>query len=147
MKLCKCCGDIIENRHSDLCQSCYIYFKEGGVIHPLPKEGCVEKDERGFVICHICGKAYKKLGGHVINKHKMTTAIYKEKFGLCNRTKITETKYSQMMSALAYKNNMPEQLKVVGLNTRIKDGETDKRKGKKTRLQEQIYKKQRNKTN
>lgn len=143
MKLCKCCGDIIENRRSDLCQSCYVYFKDGGVIHPLPKEGTVEKDERGFIICHICGKAYRKLGGHIVGKHKMTTDIYKEKFGLCSRTKITETNYSQMMSVLAYKYNMPEQLKAVGLNTRIKYGEKDKRKGKKIRLQEQIYKQQR----
>lgn len=144
-KLCKCCGDIIENRHSDLCQSCYVYFKEGGVIHPLPKEGNVEKDERGYVICHICGKAYKKLGSHVANKHNMTTDIYREKFGLCSRTKITETNYSQKMSAFAYKNNMPEQLKAIGLNTRIKFGEKDKRKGKKIRLQERIHKQQRKK--
>lgn len=143
MKLCKCCGDTIENRRTDLCQSCYVYFRNGGVVHPLPKEGTVEKDERGFVICHICGKAYKKLGGHVVNKHHMTTEFYKEKFGLCSRTKITEAKYSQMMSALAYKYNMPEQLKSAGLNTRIKDGESNKRKGKKIRLQERIDKQQR----
>lgn len=130
MKLCKYCGDIIENRRSDLCQSCYVYFKGGGVIHPLPKEGCVEKDERGYIVCHICGKAYKKLGGHIVGKHKMTTDIYKEKFGLCSRTKITEINYSKKMSALAYKYNMPEQLKAVGLNTRIKPRENNELKEK-----------------
>lgn len=126
-----------------LCQGCYRYFKSGGTINPLPQKGVIEKDYRGYIVCHICGKAYKRLGSHIKESHDMTIAEYKEDFGLCNRTKTTETNYSKHMSELAIKYEMPQRLLVVGMATRIKKGQKHMRLGKKIRLQETIDKRNR----
>ena len=119
-----------------MCQTCYNYFRLGGTENPLPEHGKIEHDCRGFVICHICGRAYKRLGSHIKESHKMSIMEYKETFGLCNNARTTEKTYSEQMRKSAYKYDMHERLKVLGENTRIKKGENDKRKGKKSRLQE-----------
>ena len=129
-----------------LCQACYNYYRKGGTINPIPPPGIIERDERGCVICHICGRAYVRLGSHVKESHNMSITEYKEQFGLCNNCKTTEDKYSKAMHDYAYENDMPERLKRAGLNTRIKVGERDKRYGKITRLQETISKKNRRKS-
>ena len=140
-KICKACGRIIQGTpFGKYCQSCYRYFKDGGTEHPLPMPGTIEKDNRGYVICHICGRAYKRLGSHAKESHSMTIEEYKKEFGLCNNCRTTEDSYSEKMHNNAYINNMPERLKITGMNTRIKVGETDKRKGKEVRLQERIDK-------
>ena len=137
MKYCKYCHkDITNKSYSGYCQGCYCYFKNGGTINPLPQKGVISKDYRGYIVCHICGKAYKRLGSHVKESHNMSIAEYKRKFELCNNAKITEDCYLQHMHNLAYKHHMPERLKTLGKATRIKPGEKDKRLGKKSRLQE-----------
>ena len=122
------------------CQGCYRYYRDGGTDNPLPDKGVITYDYRGYVVCHICGRAYKRLGSHVKESHKMTIAEYKEKFGLCNNSRTTEKSYSVQMSNYAIQNHMGDQLRIVGVNTRIKKGETDKRKGKAIRLQEHLNK-------
>ena len=136
--ICGKCGRSADEKHFHLgmCQSCYNYFRLGGTENPLPEHGKIEYDCRGFVICHICGRAYKRLGSHIKESHGMSIAEYKETFGLCNNSKTTEKTYSEQMRELAYKYDMHKRLKVLGENTRIKKGENDKRKGKKSRLQE-----------
>lgn len=141
--LCSSCG----KEHSSnktypnrLCQSCYNYFRKGGTINPLPETGRIVKDYRGYIVCHICGKAYVKLGGHIKESHNMTIAKYKEQFGLCNNCKTTEDSYSNTMNNYAYEYHMPEQLKEVGKATRIKTGDTHMRLGKEVRLQERLNK-------
>lgn len=138
--LCKSCGKDTshDNRFGGYCQSCYKYFRDGGTVNPVPPKGVVAKDHRGYVVCHICGKAYRRLGSHIKESHGMTIAEYKEKFGLCNNAKTTEINYSQHMHELAYKYEMPQRLKEAGKATRIKTGEKDKRLGKPVRLQECI---------
>lgn len=138
--LCKSCGKDTshDNRFGGYCQSCYKYFRDGGTVNPVPPKGVVAKDHRGYVVCHICGKAYRRLGSHIKESHGMTIAEYKEKFGLCNNAKTTEINYSQHMHELAYKYEMPQRLKEAGKATRIKTGEKDKRLGKLVRLQECI---------
>jgi hypothetical protein len=126
-----------------MCQSCYRYFREGGTKNPIPNPGVITHDHRGYVVCHICGQAYKKLGGHIKESHGMTIAEYKAEFVLCNNARTTEKNYSEHMHNLAYKYEMDKQLKVVGKATRIKKGERDKRLGKKVRLQECIDKSKR----
>lgn len=145
MKFCRDCGQNIthDNRFGGLCQSCYNYYRNGGTTNPIPPKGVIKKDSRGYIICHICGKAYKRLGSHTKEKHHMSIAEYKEKFELCANAKTTESNYSAHMSELAYKYEMPTMLKDVGKATRIKKGEKDKRLGKKTRLQETLAKKSR----
>ena len=139
---CIKCGKS-DRSYSGMCQACYNYYRKGGTDNPLPQPGVIAHDYRGYVVCHICGKAYKKLGGHIKESHGMTIAEYKEKFGLCNNARTTEANYSAHMHNLAYKYNMDKQLKEVGKATRIKKGERDKRLGKKVRLQECINKSQR----
>ena len=52
-------------------------------------------------MCHICGKAYSKLGNHIRFKHQMTMKEYKEKYGICNRTKMTSENYQNKMQEIA----------------------------------------------
>lgn len=139
---CRDCGQDIThcNRYGGLCQSCWTYYRKGGYTYSLPPRGVIEKDNRGYVICHICGKAYKRLGSHTKEKHHINIADYKAKYGLCNNSKTTEINYSNHMSKLAYKHGMDEMLKEVGKNTRIKKGQNNMRLGKTVRLQERIDK-------
>ena len=142
---CKQCGNIINGKiyPNGTCQSCYNYYHKGGTDNPIPAKGTIAHDYRGHVVCHICGRAYKRLGSHIKEWHKMTIAEYKAEFELCNNSKTTEQNYSKHMRQLAYKYDMDERLKTVGAATRIKKGQKDMRLGKKVRLQECINKKMR----
>ena len=142
---CKECGKIITGKvyPNGMCQGCYKYFQGGGTINPLPEHGRIAYDANGKVICHICGRSYTRLGSHIKESHEMTIDQYKEKFGLCRKSRTTENSYSENMSYLAYKYKMDERLVETGKNTRIKKGDCSMRKGKKVRLQEILDKKER----
>jgi hypothetical protein len=135
---CTKCGKSINGKiyPEQTCQSCYNYYHKGGTDNPLPKLGTIELDYRGYVICHICGRAYKRLGSHIKESHGITIAEYKEKFELCNNARTTEQNYSQHMHDLAYKYDMPNRLQITGKATRIQKGQKHLRLGKKVRLQE-----------
>ena len=134
MKCSKCGKE--DRSYAGMCQSCYRYYHEGGVDNPLPALGKIEHDYRGYVVCHICGREYKRLGSHIKESHNMSIAEYKAKFELCNNAKTTERNYSEHMHNLAYKYDMPTRLQITGYPTRIKKGQRDMRLGKKVRLQE-----------
>lgn len=140
---CPKCGKLITKSYGGMCQGCYNYFKNGGTINPLPEHGKIEHDVNGKVICHICGRAYTRLGSHIKESHDMTIAEYKKMFGLCSSTKTTEKNYSSMMQNYSYKYHMDKQLLEAGKETRIKEGEDKLRKGKKARLQECLDKRNR----
>ena len=139
---CTSCNKPTDKSYGGKCQACYRYYREGGTDNPLPALGKIEYDNRGYVVCHICGRAYKKLGSHIKESHNMTIAEYKAKFELCNKAKTTEANYSEHMHNLAYKYDMPKQLQVAGQTSRFKKGEKV-RLGKKVRLQECIEKSER----
>lgn len=146
MFICSACGKICKNGKkypSGMCQGCYTYFRKGGIINPLPAPGTITYDHRGYVICHICGRAYIRLGSHVKESHNMSIKEYKEEFGLCNNSHTTEQTYSKTMSSHAIENGMDKQLLKAGYSTRIRKGETDKRQGKPVRLQELLDKRNR----
>ena len=44
------------------CQACYNYYHKGGTDNLIPPKGKIAYDHRGYVVCHICGRAYKRLG-------------------------------------------------------------------------------------
>ena len=140
---CSKCGKHTNASYSGMCQGCYNYYRNGGTDNPLPKLGKIEHDYRGYVICHICGRAYKRLGSHIKESHNMSIAEYKAKFELCNNAKTTERNYSEHMHNLAYKYDMPKRLQITGYPTRIKKGQRDMRLGKKVRLQECLDKSER----
>ena len=144
MNVCKECGQIIDGKtYGGMCQSCYKYFRNGGIINPLPEHGRIKHDASGKVICHICGRAYTRLGSHVKESHGMTIEEYKEEFGLCKRARTTEDCYSHVMRTHAKNNNMDEQLLRAGRGTRIKKGQNTMRKGKKVCMQEILDKRDR----
>lgn len=142
---CSECGKPITDRAypNNTCQACYKYFLNGGTVSSIPTQGTIAYDHRGYVVCHICGRAYKRLGSHVKESHNMKVAEYKELFGLCNNARTTESTYSSHMRALAYKYEMPQRLQEVGKSTRVKIGETRLRYGKKSRLQECLSRRKR----
>ena len=135
---CTKCGKTIPTKiyPEVTCQACYLYYHKGGTDNPTPPKGKITHDHRGYVVCHICGRAYKRLGSHVKEFHSMSIAEYKAEFELCNNAKTTERNYSEHMHNLAYKYDMPKRLQITGYPTRIKKGQKDKRFGKKVRLQE-----------
>lgn len=47
-----------------------------------PNYGKVVKTADGRLVCHICGKQFRKLGAHVVQKHGITAWEYKVMFGL-----------------------------------------------------------------
>lgn len=140
---CKECGKQSRRSFSGLCRACYEYFKNGGQVYPLPPPGRVERDPDGKVICHICGRSYKRLGSHVHESHNMTIDEYKEKFGLCRRARTTEENYSQTMRDYFHKSGLDGILSEAGKATRVKKGENALRKGKPARLQECLDKRNR----
>lgn len=142
---CSKCGKPIPDRiyPGETCQACYLYYHKGGTDNLVPPKGRIAYDYRGCVICHICGRAYKRLGSHIKESHNMTIAEYKEKFELCNNAKTTEANYSEHMHDLAYKYDMPKRLQITGYPTRIQKGQRDMRLGKKARLQECLDKSER----
>ena len=135
---CSKCGKQISGKiyPDETCQGCYNYYHNGGTDNPIPPKGKIAYEHRGYVICHICGRAYKRLGSHIKESHNMSIAEYKAEFGLCNNAKTTEQNYSEHMHDLAYKYDMPKRLQIVGYATRVKKGQKDLRFGKKSRLQE-----------
>ena len=149
MKTCSKCGKQMTAKHDirfgDICQACYTYYHNGGTDNPIPPKGRIMHDARGCIICHICGRAYVRLGSHVRESHGMTIDEYKKKFGLCSRARTTEDSYSKTMSQNSYKYGMDKRLMEAGKSTRIKKGETRMRKGKATRLQEILEKRDRRK--
>ena len=143
--LCKECGKQIGYKvfSGGTCQACYNYFRKGGIVYPIPEYGRIKHDVNGKVICHICGRAFTRLGSHIKESHNMSIKEYKEKFGLCANARTTESNYSNTMRKLAYDNNMDKQLLEVGKNTRIKRNDNTLRKGKEVRLQEILDKRDR----
>ena len=47
-----------------------------------PHYGEVIKNPDGTLVCHICGKSFRKLGSHVYMSHDMTSREYKIMYGL-----------------------------------------------------------------
>ena len=79
--ICESCGKTIDGKnYGKFCQGCYVYFRNGGEVNPLPRIGRIERDARGYVVCHLCGKSYKRLGSHVRESHQMTVSEYKAMF-------------------------------------------------------------------
>lgn len=102
--------------------------------NPLPKRGEVIKDDYGGIICHICGKAYNKLGCHVRQAHKMTAEEYKKEFGLCTTRGLISDKSKEK----ARQRNLENFDKVVADNLIKKGVDTRYKKGDKGRTKDKV---------
>lgn len=145
-QICPSCNNAFVSKKypNGYCQRCYNYFRTGGSIYPIPAKGVIAKDEQGKIICHVCGKSFKVIGDHVRLTHHMTIKEYKEEFGICNNTHLTESNYHNKMRNYALHYDMDKQLIATGVNTRISP--TRKlRLGKTDREQSLIAKRNRKK--
>lgn len=98
-RVCEDCGDTyIGTKWSYKCPSCYAYLRvhpEGA--YPQPDYGEVLYASNGDPVCHICCKAYRKLGNHIRFKHKITQEEYRETFGLHHNTRLSNQDYINQM--------------------------------------------------
>ena len=91
IKNCQLCGSdnkaFFNQRHQmvicNFCR-CEIYMNNNKlpIVYERPQYGEINYSPDGKPICHICGKAYKKLLSHVCQRHELTEKDYKKKFGL-----------------------------------------------------------------
>lgn len=126
---CKFCNMPTRQTNTQLCQKCYTYFVlEEEKVYPIPPKGEVHHTEKGKIICHICGKAFYKLGNHIYYSHHITAKEYKEEFELRYNIKLTSQEYQKVMRQHAFNNDMDKNLKKWGKNTRFKRGKGQSRR-------------------
>lgn len=75
-----------------------------------PHYGEVIYDEAGLPKCHICGKSFKKLMTHVVQKHGILAYDYKYMFGL-NTTKGIIAESTKMKLQTSVLNNFDRVVK------------------------------------
>lgn len=133
-KICQICGSnkkvcLYRKQNKYLCNACrceHDTYNGDIPIYKLPKYGTIEYNPEGKPICHICGKAYKKLLTHVWQKHDLTEKQYKKEFGLDIIKGITaeETKNKLRTAVKQHYNLVVEQnLIKAGRKTRFKEGQ------------------------
>lgn len=119
---CQLCHQVIHDTTGHYCQKCYMYLKrhpEG--LYKLPPKGVVAYATNGDTICHICGKAYSKLGNHIYQCHHLTQKQYRDKFGLYHNQRLSNKEYQQLMRGYVdkyYKQVVKKNLIKGGKNTR-----------------------------
>lgn len=69
-----------------------------------PNYGKVIKTDDGRIVCHICGKPFRKLCGHVVQKHGIAAWEYKVMFGLDTIRGLISDEYRQRLSDYAIRN-------------------------------------------
>lgn len=98
MKTCKFCDRPAPSNLQGYCQSCYRYFiLENKTVHPLPEYGEITYTEEGDCICPFCGKAYRKLGGHFVQAHGLSSADAHKLAGWDRSAKATNVDYRNLM--------------------------------------------------
>ena len=132
---CKSCKKHVKVLTKGYCQSCYRYFIRDGYDTWYPSQygelGRVQdknSNQYGMPICHICGKAFTKLQQHIYYAHNLSKKEYCDKFGIDRSINMTRPEYNEKMRNYALKNNMNEQLRQVGKDTRFKKGHNNKYK-------------------
>lgn len=126
MRECTICG-AMHNRNADTCQACYIYLRK----HPegnydIPPKGTMMYATNGDPICHVCGRAYRTLDGHINQVHDMSHKQYCDRYKLLRNTKLCSEEYRQMKRTLQipYKDVVVyDNLVVKGEATRFKPGQ------------------------
>ena len=96
-KVCRLCKDTFNDK-GYYCQSCYAYLREHPEgLYPKPPKGTILYATNGDPICHICCKAYRKLGNHIRFKHHITQEEYRETYGLYHNSRLSNKEYRDVM--------------------------------------------------
>lgn len=130
---CSVCGKdetevkrmIKSHNHGNLCSVCYQIVRSSSKVFEKPPYGEIVYDPEGKPICHICGRSYKKLISHVIQRHHISQEEYKTQFGLDKGKGIMCEESTQ----IARKRNKENYEKVVKGNFLEKGKETRFEKG------------------
>lgn len=96
-----------------------------------PNYGKVIKLPNGLLVCHICGKAFRKLGAHVVQKHNITSYQYKVMFGLETSHGLISEEHKQHLSDCVRRNFdlcVMQNLVQNGINTRFVKGHVGRTK-------------------
>lgn len=106
MKCSKCNAEINTRLIKGMCSKCYQREKANAKkpIYDLPKYGEVKYAPDGTVICHICGRSYRKLMAHVVQSHGLTEKEYKKEFGLIYRQGLISGDLKDALRAYVEKN-------------------------------------------
>lgn len=123
-RICELCGDTY-NYNGKYCSNCRAYLRE----HPegeyaLPNKGEVVYAPNGDPICHICGRAYRKLGNHIAFRHKISQKEYRDMFKLYHSTRLSNDNYKDLMRSYVkrdYKVVVEDNLIKCGTNTRTNE--------------------------
>lgn len=125
--VCSICGksnkrtSYKEQLNMILCDSCYKMCQKYK-YHYIPPKGEIHYDCDGNIICHICGRSFKKLSVHIKTKHNMDNKTYKEIFGLNRTVSLTGTNFIK---------NVTTDITKYSANTMFKKGHTKSRKPKR----------------
>lgn len=129
MNKCKFCGRPAPNNMRGYCQACYKYFvAQGRKVYPLPPNKELTYAENGDAICPICGKAFRKLGGHLYNAHKISCDEAFRMFGWHRRkAKATNKDYRKHMKTIQKDYCVIDNLVCKGKSTRFGQNKGNKR--------------------
>lgn len=97
---CTVCGEYTSKsilKERCICQACYQYIRNGGIVHAPSPKGVLTFDENSNPICHICGQAHRKLGTHIYWHHHMTVEEYKRFYKLNSADQLTNPEYREKM--------------------------------------------------
>lgn len=96
----------------------------GKELHEPYNDGTIHYAENGNAICPICGKEFRKLGGHLRYFHKCSAA---ETYRLCGinprRARASNVEYRVHMKKVQDPKTITVNLVAKGWATRIKPGE------------------------
>ena len=130
MDICDICGrsnsrtKYFGEYKSILCDSCLCMVKKHPVIY-IPPIGEIHYDTDGNILCHVCGRSFKKLTQHLKHKHRISTDEYREKFELNRTSKLTGINFIP---------NIVVDITTVNEGTKLKNNHKNT-KGKRRRLQ------------
>ena len=97
VKTCGLCGNSYTSG-GYYCVTCYEYLRkhpEG--IYPQPNIGEILYAPNGDPVCHICRRAYRKLGNHIQFFHHISQEDYRETYGLHHSTQLSNEDYIKTM--------------------------------------------------
>lgn len=115
-----------------LCCNCLSMYKSHPV-NDIPENGQVAYDKEGRIICHICGRAFKKVLSHARQRHGIDSIEYKKMFGLdVTKGLASEETKEKLRRSVAenYDKVVKQNLINNGEKTRFKEGDRGRTRDK-----------------